>query len=56
LMALGLYLTLSDIFSGLYLAGLIVSAVLWPTCRKVTHDLRLKGDEREMVYFKKDAF
>ena len=56
LMAFGLYLTRSDIFSGLYLAGLIVSAVLWPTGRKVTHDLRLKGDEREMVYFKKDAF
>lgn len=54
--ALGLYLTRSDIFTGLYLACLIGCAALWPSSRKATRDLRLKGDEREMVYFKKDTF
>jgi hypothetical protein len=55
-MALGLHLTGSDVFMWLYLAGLIGSAFLWPSGRKVSADLRLKGDEREMVYYKKDRF
>lgn len=54
--ALGLYLTRSDIFTGLYFACLIGCAALWPSSRKATRDLGLKGDEREMVYFKKDTF
>lgn len=56
ILAVGLCLTESDIFTGVYLAGLAGSAVLWPTSRKVARDLALRGDEREMVYFKKDAF
>lgn len=54
MLALGLYLTGSDVFTWLYIAGLLLSGFLWPTGRKVAEDLHLKGDEREMVYFKRD--
>ncbi len=56
LMALGFYLSGSDIFAAIYGTGLILSALLWPTSRKVCRDLGLRGDEYEMVYFKKDSF
>jgi hypothetical protein len=55
LLAVGLFLTRSDIFTAFYIAGLIFSAVFWPTSRKVSDDLRLRGDERQMVYYKKDT-
>ena len=53
-MALGLYLTKSDVFTWMYIAGLVLSGILWPTGHKISNDLGLRGDEREMVYFKKD--
>ena len=56
LLAVGLYLSGSDVFIVLYVAGLLLAAVLWPTPAKVSRDLRLRGDEREMVYYKKDKF
>ena len=56
LLALGLYLTGSDFFTAMYIAGLVLSGLLWPTGRKVSNDLRLRGDERQMVYYKKDNF
>jgi hypothetical protein len=56
ILALGFYLSRSDVFSILYAAGLVFAGILWPTSGKVTDDLQLKGDEREMVYFKKDTF
>lgn len=56
MLALGLYLTRSDFFTAMYVAGLIFSGTLWPTGRKVSEDLRLRGDERQMVYFKKDKW
>lgn len=56
ILALGLYLTQHDIFTLIYIGGLILCGILWPTSRKISNDLRLKGDEREMVYFKKDSF
>jgi hypothetical protein len=55
-LAVGFYLTASDVFTALYVGALALSGFVWPTSRKVTEDLRLKGDEREMVYFKKDSF
>lgn len=55
LLAGGLYLTRSDVFTGFFAGGLVLSAILWPTSQKVTRDLRLKGDEREMVLFRKDT-
>jgi hypothetical protein len=56
ILALGFYLSGNDLFTALYLVGLVLAGILWPTGRKICSDLRLKGDEREMVYFKKDAF
>lgn len=56
LMALGFYLSGSDVFTMIYLLGLVLSSLLWPTSRRVSRHLRLRGDEREMVYFKKDKF
>ena len=56
ILALGLYLSGSDLFIVLYAVGLVLSTIVWPTGRRVCHDLRLKGDEREMVYYKKDNF
>src|SRR5688572_24390473 len=56
ILALGFYLSRNDLFGGLYVVGLILSAFLWPTGPRVARDLMLRGDEREMVYFKKDNF
>jgi len=56
LLAAGWYLSRIDLFTWLYLGGLALSAILWPSPAKVSRDLRLRGDEREMVYFKKDKF
>jgi hypothetical protein len=54
LLAAGLYLSGSDVFSALYLVMLVLSAVHWPSAAKVSRDLKLRGDERQMVYFKKE--
>lgn len=51
----GLFLTRNDMFTWIFIGGMIFSAILWPTARKVSNDLHLKGAEREMVYFKKDT-
>jgi hypothetical protein len=56
MMAIGYALTKSDIFTWFFLAGLLFSGILWPTSRKISSDLALRGDEREMVLFKKDKF
>ena len=56
LLALGFYLTRGDLFTALYLVSLILSAFFWPTGPKVSGELMLRGDEKEMVYYKKDKF
>ena len=56
MLALGFYFSGNDLFTAAYLAGLFLAGIRWPTGRKVSKDLQLKGDEREMVYFKKDKF
>lgn len=48
------YITKDDLITGIFAANLVLMAVLWPTSPKVCRDLQLKGDEREMVYYKKD--
>lgn len=55
ILAVGFYLTRNDLFTVLYVAGLLFSVMVWPTGPRVSADLMLRGDEREMVYFKKDA-
>lgn len=56
LLALGLYRSDHNIFAAAYFAGLLLSAAHWPTAGKACRDLKLRGDEHEMVYFKKDRF
>lgn len=53
-LAAGRFLTGEEFFTGLYLASLTFSFFLWPTGRRTSRELRLRGDEREMVYFRRD--
>jgi hypothetical protein len=53
ILALGLYLTDSSIFIGLFGIAIILFFVRWPRPAKVCEDLKLKGDEKEMVFYKK---
>jgi hypothetical protein len=53
-LAAGFYQTRNDLFTLIFVSDLIAAGMLWPRPAKVTSDLRLRGDEREMVYFRKD--
>ena len=53
-LAAGFYLTGNDLFSAFYILNLVMCATSWPGAGKVCKELMLKGDEREMVYHKKD--
>ena len=56
LMAIGLFLTQHQYFT-VYFAVLVLWIVLqWPTPGKVARDYRLKGDEKQMVLTKGEAF
>ena len=55
-LAYGFYITKDDLFTGGFVLYLVVAGALWPTSAKASNDLKLKGDEREMVYYKKDTF
>lgn len=55
-LAIGFFITGSDLFSALYVGNLLVSASYWPSAARVCKELMLKGDEREMVFYKKDRF
>lgn len=56
ILAGGFLLTRSDVFIVFYLGSLVASTRVWPTGPRVARELMLKGDEKEMVYFKKDVF
>src|SRR5687768_12550859 len=56
LLAYGFMLTHEDLFTGFFVVNLVFAALLWPAPAKVCKQLKLRGDEREMVYFKKDSF
>jgi hypothetical protein len=56
LLAVGFYLIHDDFITGLFALNLISLGFLWPTASKVCNELKLRGDEREMVYYKKDSF
>jgi hypothetical protein len=49
------YFSRNDVFTVSFVAQLIISGLLWPFPSKVSNDLKLRGDEREMVYYKKDT-
>jgi hypothetical protein len=55
ILALGLVLTKDDLFIALFAGNLLLAAWCWPTAARVCKDLALRGDEREMVYYKKDT-
>jgi len=56
LFGVGFFLTSDDRFS-IYFGGIILwCAWQWPFPRKVARDLKLKGDEREMVISRGDSF
>jgi hypothetical protein len=56
MMAAGLLLTGSELFGVLFMGILLWTLFQWPTARKACRDLQLKGDEYEMVFYKKDKF
>lgn len=55
ILAAGFFLTQSAVFGALYLTSLLMSVFYWPTGPRVSGELMLRGDEKEMVYFKKDT-
>ena len=55
-LAYGFYFSNDDLYTGAFVVSLLVLGLLWPTSPKVCRDLKLRGDEREMVYYKKDSF
>lgn len=54
--AVGLLLTESPLFGIFFLLILAWTLLQWPSSRRACRDLQLKGDEYEMVYYKKDKF
>ena len=55
-LAYGFYISNDGAYTGTFVVSLLVLGLLWPTSPKVCRDLKLRGDEREMVYYKKDNF
>jgi hypothetical protein len=53
-LALGFFITGNDLFTALFVINLLLAGLIWPLPPKVSNDLALRGDEREMVYYKKD--
>jgi hypothetical protein len=56
MMAAGLLLTGSELFGVLFIGILLWTLLQWPTARKACRDMQLKGDEYDMVLYKKDKF
>jgi hypothetical protein len=52
--AIAFYVTGNDLFTMFFITQLAFCGLLWPFSAKVSRDLKLRGDEREMVYYKKD--
>lgn len=55
LVAGGLWLTGSEIFSVYFLGILLWMASQWPTPKRMCTELLLKGDEKEMVLYKRES-
>jgi len=56
LLAIGYYFSQEESLTILFMVTLLLMSILWPRPAKVCADLQLRGDEREMVYFRKDEF
>ena len=56
LLAVGFFITSDERFSVYFGVIIIWFAWQWPSPRRVSYDLKLKGDERKMVMTKGEAF
>jgi len=54
-LSVGFLFTRNDAFVLIFILQLIVCGIVWPFSFKVSSDLKLRGAEREMVYYKKDT-
>jgi hypothetical protein len=52
--AAGFYFTEDQLFTLLFGVNILLLILFWPTPAKVCNDLKLKGDERTLVLYKKD--
>lgn len=52
----GLFITGSEIFSVYFLLILLWMAYHWPIPKRMCSELALKGDEREMILYKRESF
>ena len=55
LLVWGYWITNDPFIIALFMVSMIVLSLWWPSPGKVCKDLRLKGDEREMVFYRKDV-
>jgi hypothetical protein len=55
MLAAGFYLTEDQVITVLFVTSLGILSLLWPLPSKVCRDLKLRGDERTMVLFRKDT-
>jgi hypothetical protein len=53
-LAIGFYLTENQAFTIIAVVSLLLLLFFWPRPLKVCNDLKLKGDERTLVLYKKD--
>lgn len=56
LLAAGYCLTQRNAYALTFIANLALCAMAWPYAKRTAHQLRLRGDEFEMVYYQKDQF
>ncbi|MEQ8363495.1 MAG: hypothetical protein RH948_11540 [Cyclobacteriaceae bacterium] len=56
LVAGGLLISANEIFSAYFLVILLWMAYQWPTPKKMCAELALKGDEKEMILYKRESF
>lgn len=54
--ASGLFITGSEIFSVYFLLILLWMAYHWPMPKRMCAELSLKGDEKEMILYKRESF
>ncbi len=54
LLAIGFYLTTNQALTAMFVMGMILQSSFWPTTYRLANQLKLNGEEREMIIHKKD--
>ncbi|HYG02896.1 MAG TPA: hypothetical protein VD927_10660 [Chryseosolibacter sp.] len=54
ILAVGFFFTLDNNYLYGFLFHMTIAAALWPHGPRVAAELKLRGDEREMIYYRKD--